>query len=66
MNNQRRVREFSKLNIAQQALASLLALLLLAAYPRLLVAQDQQAAAEAPPGVSYVHQTPEQLKQLVG
>jgi uncharacterized membrane protein YgcG len=65
MNNQRRVREFSTLHIGQQALASLLALLLSAAYPRLLVAQDQQTAAEAPPGAPYVQQTPEQLEQLV-
>jgi len=69
MNSQRHASEFSKLRIAEQALASLLALVLLcAAYPQCLVAQDaqdRQSPAQVPPGAPYMHQTPEQLEQLV-
>ncbi len=41
MNTQGRVSEFSELHIAQQALASLLALVLFAGYPQSIIAQDQ-------------------------
>jgi hypothetical protein len=57
LNSQRRASSFSKLHIAQRALASLLALVLLfAAYPQSLVAQDQQASAQAP-AATYIQQT---------
>jgi len=69
LNRQGRASEFSELHIAQQALASLLALVLLcAAYPQCLVAkdaQDQQSPAQVPPGAPYMQQTSEQLEQLV-
>src|SRR5882724_1108980 len=69
LNRQGRVSEFSELHIARQALASLLALVLLcAAYPQCLVAQDaqdQQSPAHVPPGAPYMQQTSEQLEQLV-
>ena len=69
VNSQRHASEFSKLRIAQQALASLLALVLLcAAHPQRLVAQDAQdgqSPTQAPPGAPYMQQTPEQLEQLV-
>jgi uncharacterized membrane protein YgcG len=69
VNSQRHASEFSKLRIAQQALASLLALIwLCAACPQRLVAQDaqdQQSPAQVPPGAPYLQQTPEQLEQLV-
>jgi len=66
MNSQRRVLEFSVLCIAQQVLASLLALfLLLVAYPQSLVAQAQSGPQEVPPGPAYIQQTPEELQQLV-
>jgi len=53
--------------LAKQALASLLALLLLlAAYPQNVAAyQDPQAAPEPPHGPPYVQQTPEELQRLV-
>ena len=58
--------EFSKPRIAQRALASLLALVLLfAAYPQSLIAQDQQPPAQSPSGPQYAQQTPEELQQLV-
>ena len=57
---------FSKLHVAWQALASLLALVLLfGVYPQSLIAQDQQGLAQAAPGPPYTQQTPEQLQQLV-
>jgi uncharacterized membrane protein YgcG len=69
VNSQRHASEFSKLRIAQQALASLLTVVLLgAAHPQRLVAQDaqdQQSPAQVPPGAPYMQQTPEQLEQLV-
>ncbi len=69
VNSQRHASEFSNLRIAQQALASLLALVLLcAAYPQRLVAQDaqdEQSPAQVSPGAPYMQQTPEQLEQLV-
>jgi uncharacterized membrane protein YgcG len=69
VNSQRHTLESSKLRIAQQALASLLAVVLLCtAYPQRLVAQDaqdQQSPAQVPPGAPYMQQTPEQLEQLV-
>jgi hypothetical protein len=69
VNSQRHASEFSKLRIAQQALASLLALVLLcAAHPQRLVAQDaqdEQSPAQVPPGAPYLQQAPEQLEQLV-
>jgi hypothetical protein len=56
---------FSKLHVARQGLTSLLALaLLFGVYPQSLIAQDQQAPAQAPPGPPYMEQTPEQLQQL--
>ena len=62
LNNQARASGFSKLQFAHQAMASSLALILLfPAYPQNLIAQDQQAPAQAP----YMEQTPEQLEQLV-
>src|SRR3984957_3451339 len=69
VNSQRHASELWMLRIAQQALASLLALALLcAAYPQRLVAQDaqdQQSQTQAPPDAPYMQQTPEQLQQLV-
>jgi hypothetical protein len=66
VNSQRHASEFSKLRVAEQALASLLALVLLcAAYPQRLVAQDQQSPTQVPPGAPYMQQTPDQLEQLV-
>jgi len=63
VNSQPHISETSKLRIAQQALASLLALVLLcAAYPQRLVAQDaqdQQSPAQVPPGAPHMRQTPE-------
>jgi hypothetical protein len=62
----RRSREFSKLPVAQHAPAYLLGLVLLfAACPQNLAAQDQEASTEASSGPPYVQQTPEQLQQLV-
>ena len=50
--------------MGRRALASLLALLLLfAARPQILIAQDQQPPTQA--DLPYVQQTPEQLQQLV-
>jgi Protein of unknown function (DUF3300) len=66
-----RTAKFSKLRLAQQALALLLALaLVLAAYPQRLMARDQaqdpQEQQAAPPsGAPAMQQTPEQLQQLV-
>jgi hypothetical protein len=58
--------EFSKLHIAQRALATLLVLVLLfAAYPQSLVAQEQPGPLQAPSGPPYQEQTPEQLQELV-
>jgi uncharacterized membrane protein YgcG len=58
--------EFSKLHIAQWALALLLAIVLLfAAYPQSLVAQEQPGPLRAPSGPPYQEQTPEQLQELV-
>ena len=66
MNSDGRVSEFSELHIAQQALASLLALVLLfAGYPQSLIAQDQQGPLQVPSGPPYTQQTPEELQQLV-
>src|SRR6202035_1918175 len=69
VNSHRLASEFSKLRIAEQALASLVALVLLyAAYPQRLVAQDaqdQQSPTQVPPSAPYMQQTPEQLQQLV-
>jgi hypothetical protein len=66
MNSQRHASEFSKGRIAQQALASLLALVLLcAAYPQRLVAQEQAGPLQSPSGPPYTQQTPEELQQLV-
>src|SRR5580700_8181134 len=62
----RRSREFLKLQVAQHAPAYLLGLVLLfAACPQNLAAQDQETSAEAPSGPPYMQQTPEQLQQLV-
>jgi len=58
--------EFYTLHIARQALALLLALvLLLPAYPQSLVPQDQQDPAQTPSRPPYIQETPEQLQQLV-
>ena len=66
VNRQGVAAEFSKLHIAKQALASLLALvLLLAANPQSLVAQEQPGSRQASSGPQYQKQTPEQLQQLV-
>ena len=66
MKSERRPSEFSKLRPAQQAVAFLLALVLLfGAYPPRLFAQDQQPPAQPPSGQPYTEQTPEQLQQLV-
>jgi uncharacterized protein DUF3300 len=66
LKSQGRVSEFSELHIAQQALASLLALVLLfAAHPQSLIAQDQQGPLQVPSGPPYTQQTPEELQQLV-
>jgi len=63
---QGRALELPNLHIAQQALASLLALLfLLAAYPQSLVAQAQPGPQQAQPESLYMQQTPEELEQLV-
>jgi hypothetical protein len=57
---------FSTLHIARQALALLLALvLLLPAYPQSLVPQNQQDPAQTPSRPPYMQQTPQQLQQLV-
>jgi hypothetical protein len=62
----RRASEFSKLQVAQHAPAYLLGLVLLfAAYPQSLAAQDQEASAQALSGPPYMQQTREQLQQLV-
>jgi len=61
-----RASEFSRRHIARQALALLLALvLLLPAYPQSLVPQDQQDPSQPPSTPPYMQQTPEQLQQLV-
>ena len=66
LNDQARASGFSKLHFAHQAMASSLALILLfPAYPQNLIAQDQQAPAQAPSRPPYMEQTPEQLQQLV-
>jgi hypothetical protein len=66
MNSQRNASEFSKLRIAEQTLASLLALVLLfAGCPQSLIAQDQQGPLQVPSGPPYTQQTPEELQQLV-
>jgi hypothetical protein len=66
LDRPRRAPQSSKLHIARQSLACLLALVLLfAACPQNIIAQDQQAPAQAPPGPPYAQQTPEQLQQLV-
>ena len=63
---QGRALELSNLHIAQQALASLLALFfLLAAYPQSLVAQAQPGPQQAQPESPYMQQTPKELEQLV-
>ncbi len=67
MNIFRRTIELSLPRLANQALASLLALLLLfAAYPQNVAAhQDPQAASEPPQGPPYVPQSPQELQRLV-
>jgi hypothetical protein len=66
VNCQGLAKEFSKLHIAQRALATLLALVLLfATYPQILVAQEQPGPLQAPSGPPYQEQTPEQLQELV-
>jgi len=70
VNSQGRASELSKLCAARQALsfflASVLALVLLfAAYPQSLVAQEQPGPLQAPSGPPYQEQTPEQLQELV-
>ena len=66
LNSQGRVSEFSKLHIAQRALASLLlSVELFAGYAPSLVAQEQPGPLQVPSGPPYLAQTPEQLRQLV-
>jgi len=63
---QGRALELSNLHIAQQPLASLLALFfLLAVYPQSLVAQAQPGPQQVQPESPYMQQTPEELEQLV-
>jgi len=60
------VERTGKLHIAQQALASLLTLVLLfAAWPQSLVAQAPPAPLRVPPAPPYMQLTPEELQQLV-
>ena len=70
MNSQKRDSQLSKLYIAQQALFFFLAptltlILLFAAYPQRVVAQEEPGPLPAPSGPPYQEQTPEQLQQLV-
>jgi hypothetical protein len=68
MNSQGRAPRFSNFRLAQQALASLLAFVLLfVACPQTLSAQDpaQDQQSPQPSGPPYVEQTPAQLQQLV-
>ena len=70
MNSQSQASVLSKLSTAQQALsfflASVLALVLLfAAYPQSVVAQEEPSPLQAPSGPPYQEQTPELLQQLV-
>jgi hypothetical protein len=66
VNSQRHASEFSKLRIAPQAWATLLALFFLfAAYPQSLVAQAEPGPLQPSAGPAYLEQTPEQLQQLV-
>jgi uncharacterized membrane protein YgcG len=70
LNSQSRASELSKPYTAQQGLsfflASVLALVLLfAAYPQSVVAQEEPGPLQAPAGPPYQEQTPEQLQQLV-
>jgi hypothetical protein len=70
LNSQSRASELSKPYTAQQGLsfflASVLALVLLfAAYPQSVVAQEEPGPLQAPSGPPYQEQTPEQLQQLV-
>ncbi len=70
MNSQSHASELSKPYTAQQGLsfflASVLALVLLfAAYPQSVVAQEEPGPLQAPSGPPYQEQTPEQLQQLV-
>jgi hypothetical protein len=60
------VERTGKLHIAQQALASLLTLVLLfAAWPQSLVAQAPPGPLQVPPAPPYMQLTPEELQQLV-
>ena len=60
------VERTDKLHIAQQALASLLTLVLLfAAWPQSLVAQAPPGPLQVPPAPPYTQLTPEELQQLV-
>jgi len=70
VNSQGRASELSKPYAVWQALsfflASVLALVLLfAAYPQSLIAQEQPGPLQAPSGPPYQEQTPEQLQELV-
>jgi hypothetical protein len=60
------VERTDKLHIAQQALASLLTLVLLfAAWPQSLVAQAPPGPLQVPPAPPHMQLTPEELQQLV-
>src|SRR5229473_1293731 len=60
------VERTGKLHIAQQALASLLTLVLLfAAWPQSLVAQAQPSPLQVPPAPPYMQLTPQELQKLV-
>jgi Protein of unknown function (DUF3300) len=66
VNGQGRASELSKLQMAQQALAFVLALVLLfPLYPQSLVAQEQPGPLQVPSVQPYEDQTPDQLQQLV-
>ena len=70
MNSQSQASESSKLYTAQQGisffLAPVLALVLLfAAYPQSVVAQEEPGPLQAPSGPPYTQQTPEEVQQLV-
>jgi hypothetical protein len=70
VNSQGRASELSKMYAVQQALSFFLApllglVLLFAAYPQSLVAQEQPGPLQAPSGPPYQEQTPEQLQELV-
>ena len=66
MNARGQATEFLRLHVARLATALFVVLVLgFLGYSQLLVAQDQPAPEQAPPGPPYMQQTAEQLQQLV-